>query len=37
MEEITNKTDKRVWLGGAFIFLGLLFFFNSMNILHFSI
>jgi predicted membrane protein len=37
MEENTNKTDKRVWLGGAFILLGLLFFFNSMNILSFSI
>jgi|GEM_PF-4504632 len=37
MKENRIKTDKRVWLGGAFIFLGLLFFFNSMNILHFSI
>lgn len=37
MEENTNKTDKRVWLGGAFILLGLLFFFNSMDILDFSI
>ncbi|MGQ9644387.1 MAG: LiaF transmembrane domain-containing protein, partial [Ignavibacterium sp.] len=32
-----NKTDKRRWLGGAFIFLGFLFLLNSRNILDFSI
>lgn len=37
MEEINNKTDKRIWLGGAFIFLGFLFFLNSLDILDFSI
>ncbi len=37
MEENVNKTEKRVWLGGAFILLGLIFFFNSMDILDFSI
>jgi predicted membrane protein len=37
MENLKTKNDKRVWLGWAFILLGLLFFFNSMDILHFSI
>lgn len=37
MEEINNKTDRRMWLGGAFIFLGFLFFLNSLDILDFSI
>lgn len=37
MEELNNKTDKRMWLGGAFIFLGFLFLLNSLNILDFSI
>lgn len=37
MEDLGNKTDKRMWLGGAFIFLGFLFFLNSMDIIDFSI
>lgn len=37
MEDLGNKTDKRMWLGGAFIFLGFLFFLSSMDILDFSI
>ncbi|AFH48155.1 Hypothetical protein IALB_0443 [Ignavibacterium album JCM 16511] len=37
MEDINNKTDRRMWLGGAFIVLGFLFFLNSLDILDFSI
>lgn len=37
MEDLNNKIDKRMWLGGAFIVLGFLFFLNSMDILDFSI
>jgi predicted membrane protein len=37
MENINNKTDRRMWLGGAFIVLGFLFFLNSLDILDFSI
>lgn len=37
MVDIKNKTDRRTWLGGAFIFLGFLFFLNSLDILDFSI
>lgn len=37
MDNINNKTDKRMWLGGAFIVLGFLFFLNSLDILDFSI
>lgn len=37
MEDINNKTDRRMWLGGAFIVLGFLFFLNSMDILDFNI
>ncbi len=37
MEEFNNKTDRRMWLGGALIFLGFLFFLNSLDILDFSI
>lgn len=37
MEDINNKFDRRMWLGGAFIVLGFLFFLNSLDILDFSI
>lgn len=37
MEDLNNKFDRRLWLGGAFIVLGFLFFLNSMDILDFSI
>lgn len=37
MEEINNKTDKRMWLGVGLIVLGFLFFLNSLDILDFSI
>ncbi|MFN3872284.1 MAG: LiaF transmembrane domain-containing protein [Ignavibacterium sp.] len=37
MEDINNKFDRRMWLGGAFIVLGFLFFLNSMDIIDFSI
>lgn len=37
MEDINNKTDRRMWLGGALIVLGFLFFLNSLDILDFSI
>lgn len=37
MDDLNNKFDRRLWLGGAFIVLGFLFFLNSMDILDFSI
>lgn len=37
MEDINNKFDRRMWLGGAFIVLGFLFLLNSLDILDFSI
>lgn len=37
MEDINNKNDRRLWLGGAFIVLGILFLLNSMEIIDFSI
>jgi predicted membrane protein len=37
MEDINNKTDKRMWLGVGLIILGFLFFLNSLDILDFSI
>lgn len=37
MKDFNNKLDRRFWLGGAFILLGVLFFLNSMDIIDFSI